>query len=318
MNVLLTGATGFVGRAVLERVSADSDIVASTAGRRLPRASGTKHTSVGDIGPDTDWRAALEGVGTVIHLAGRAHVMHDADPDPAEAFRRVNVHGTLNLARQAAEARVARFVFVSSIKVNGESTVAGRPFRADDEPGPADLYGLSKLEAESRLRELARATGMQYVVVRPPLVYGPGVGANFRALMTWLARELPLPLGNVQNLRSLVSVGNLADFLVTCARHSAAGNETLLVSDGEDLSTTDLLVRLASALGRRPRLVPVPLAVLRAGAALTGKRHLFTRLCGSLQVDVSKAAELLGWRPPLSVDEGLRLAAEQFLRDSGR
>ena len=226
MNVLLTGATGFVGRCVLEHMLHDETIAPSTAGRRATEARVAKHSVIADIGPRTDWRAALEGIDAIVHVAGRVHVMREAEPDADAAFRRVNVEGTINLARQGAEAGVRRLVFVSSIKVNGENTTPGRPFRPDDEPAPLDAYGRSKLEAERALRELARSTGMEVVVVRSPLVYGPNVGANFRAMMSWLDKGLPLPFGNVQNSRSLVGVDNLANFLLTCARHpgAAGGN----------------------------------------------------------------------------------------------
>jgi UDP-glucose 4-epimerase len=229
--------------------------------------------------------------------------------DPLEEFRRVNVQGTLNLARQAAAAGVRRFVFVSSIKVNGEATQLGQPFTADDAPAPLDAYGVSKMEAERGLREIARQTGMEVVIIRPPLVYGPGVKANFAAMMRWLKRGVPLPLGAIHNQRSLVSLDNLVDLLVTCITHPAAANQTFLVSDGADVSTTELLRRMGQALGRPARLMPVPVSWLKLAAAMVGKQDVAQRLCGSLQVDIEKTRRLLGWTPPLSLDQGLKRAA---------
>ena len=247
----------------------------------------------------------------MIHTAARVHVMHDAATDPLSEYRRVNVQGTLHFARQAAAAGVKRFVFLSSIKVNGEATQVGQTFMADDAPAPQDPYGISKMEAEAGLREISAQTGMDVVIIRPPLVYGSGVKANFAAMMRWLSCGVPLPLGAItHNRRSLVALDNLVDLIVTCITHPAAANQTFLVSDGEDLSTTDLLRRMGQALGKPARLLPVPPALLKLGAALLGKPELAQRLCGSLQVDISKTRQLLGWCPPLSVDEGLRRAAK--------
>jgi UDP-glucose 4-epimerase len=235
--------------------------------------------------------------------------MHDTAADPLTAFRAVNVEGTLNLARQAAAAGVKRFVFVSSVKVNGEATLPGQPFTADDAPAPLDAYGISKMEAEQALREIALQTGMEVVIIRPPLVYGPGVKANFAAMMRWLQRGVPLPLGAIHNQRSLVALDNLVDLIVTCLTHPAAANQTFLVSDGEDVSTTELLRRMGRAMGRPARLIPVPVSWLKLAAALVGKRDVAQRLCGSLQVDIEKTRRLLGWTPPLTLDQGLKKAA---------
>jgi UDP-glucose 4-epimerase len=235
--------------------------------------------------------------------------MQDTATDPLADFRRVNVQGTLNLARQAAATGVRRFVFISSIKVNGETTDLGYPFTADDVPAPLDdPYGVSKMEAEQGLRQIAAETGMEVVIIRPPLVYGPGVKANFAALMRAVQRGWPLPLGMVHNQRSLVGLDNLVDFIVTCITHPQAANQTFLVSDGKDLSTTELVRGMAKAAGMPARLLPVPLWVLQAGASLLGKGDAVQRLCGNLQVDISKARSLLGWVPPVSVEEGLRRA----------
>lgn len=265
--------------------------------------------ATGDLGPDADWRPALSGVQAVVHCAARVHIMADTSADPLAEFRRVNVDGTLALARQAAAAGVRRFVLLSSVKVHGEATAPGHPFHADDAPRPEDAYGLSKHEAEQALRHLAAETGLEVVVVRSPLVYGPGVKANFAQLMRAVALGVPLPLGALHNRRSLVGLDNLVDLLRVCLDHPAAANQTFLVSDGEDLSTTELVHRLGRALGRPARLLPVPAPLLRAGAALLGRRAAVDRLCGSLQVDIASTRARLGWTPPVSVDEGLRRAA---------
>jgi nucleoside-diphosphate-sugar epimerase len=310
-RVLITGGTGFVGRetsAQLAKCGIDvRRVVRESAQAPLP-ASGD--IVVSEIGPATDWSGKLEGVHAVIHLAARVHVMHDTSADPLTAFRAVNVDGTLNLARHAAAAGVKRFVFISSVKVNGEGTKPGYAFSEADVPAPLDPYGLSKHEAEEGLRRIARETGMEVVIVRPPLVYGPGVKANFAALMRAVKRGIPLPLGAVSNQRSLVALGNLVDFILTCTVHPKAANQTFLVSDGHDLSTTELVRGMARGAGVNARLLPLPVWTLRAGAGLIGKGDAVQRLCGNLQVDISKARQLLDWTPPLSVFEGLRLAAQ--------
>lgn len=318
MKVLVTGANGFVGGAVWRRLHGMGDVQAVGCVRRtvaFPEVDALV-ASVGDLSASTDWSSALSGVEVVVHAAARVHVMQDAATDPLQEFRRVNVQGTLQLARQAAAAGVRRFVFISSIKVNGEATQAGHPFTADDAPAPLDAYGISKMEAEQGLRELAAQTGMELVIIRPPLVYGPGVKANFQAMMRWLARGMPLPLGAIHNQRSLVALDNLVDLIVTCINHPAAANQTFLVSDGEDLSTSQLLRRMGQALGKPARLIPVPPALLKLGAASVGKPAVAQRLCGSLQVDISKTRQLLGWSPPVSVDEGLKKTAEGYLREA--
>jgi nucleoside-diphosphate-sugar epimerase len=244
--------------------------------------------------------------------------MNEEAADPLAEFRRVNVDGTLRLARQAAEAGVRRFVFVSSIKVNGEHSQPGQPFTADQIPAPGDPYGVSKCEAESELRALSQETGMEVVIIRPPLVYGPGVKANFLAMMRWLQRGVPLPLGGVtENRRSLVFLGNLVDLIVTCIDHPAAANQTFLVSDDEDLSTAVLLRRMAAALGRPARLIPLPAGLITLGAKLIGRPGIAQRLCGSLQVDIGKTKAVLDWSPPVSVDEGLRRTAAHWLATEG-
>lgn len=312
MTVLLTGATGFVGSAFYIRLIEDGIRVRTVARVIKPSASPAQliQPMFADLERAVGWHAALHGVSEVVHLAARAHVMDDQSANPLEAYRQVNVSGTLNLARQAAKEKVRRFVFVSSVKVLGEATEIGKPFTADDNPSPSDPYALSKLEAELGLRQIESETGMEVVIVRPPLVYGPGVKANFAAMMRLLARGTPLPLGAVWNARSMVALDNLVDLLVTCLKHPAAAGETFLVSDGEDVSTTELLHRTARAMGKRAFLLPVPVFVLRGGAALIGKRKVASRLCDSLQVDSTKTRRLLCWTPPLTLDQGLAKAVE--------
>jgi nucleoside-diphosphate-sugar epimerase len=303
---LVTGASGFVGQALVQQL-ARNNIPVRSAFRASDGVSGSS-IAVGDIGPDTHWAPALEGCDRVVHLAARVHVMNDKAIDQLTEFRRINVDGTLNLALQAAAAGVRRFVYLSSVKVNGESTSPGRAFTEADAPNPQDAYGQSKHEAEQGLRQLSADTGMEVVIIRPPLVYGPGVKANFASLMRAVQRGWPLPLGAVHNQRSLVALSNLVDFIITCITRPQAANQTFLVSDGQDLSTTELVRGMAQAAGVPARLLPMPVWALQAGASLLGKGDAVQRLCGNLQVDMSKARSLLGWVPPVSVEEGLRRA----------
>ena len=262
--------------------------------------------TVAGVDADTNWLGALEGQQVVIHAAARAHIMKDEATDALREYRRVNVDGTLNLARQAAEIGIRRFIFLSSIKVNGEQTPLGKSFTAGDAPAPQDSYGISKCEAERALQELASETGMEVVIIRPPMVYGPGVKGNFARLIMLLKKGLPLPLGAIHNKRSLVALDNLVDLIITCIDHPAAANQVFLAGDGDDLSTTELLRAVAEAMGSSARLVPVPAGLLMLAATLLGKKVIAQRLLGSLQVDITKARDLLGWEPQLSVEEGLK------------
>lgn len=304
--VAVTGASGFVGREVLATLAARGLAARAVLRRGVAAAALPDPVVVGEIGPRTEWAAALAGTRAVIHLAARVHVMDDVGKH--DAYHRVNAAGTERLAREAARAGVRRLVFVSSIKVNGEAT-ADAPFRESDPPAPADAYGASKAAAEAGLRRVAAETGLEVVIVRPPLVYGAGVRANFRALMEAVRRGVPLPLGRVRNRRSLVYVGNLADALVTALEHPAAAGETFLVSDGEAVSTPDLVRAIGRAVGRQARLLPVPVALLRAAGTLTGRGAAVERLTGSLVVDSSRIRSRLGWAPPFALEAGLAAAA---------
>lgn len=260
--------------------------------------------------------AQAEGVDTVIHCAARVHVMADKSPDPLAEFRKDNVDLALDLARSAADAGARRFIFLSSIKVNGEATTLGQPFTVGDTPAPIGPYAQSKYEAEVGLRKLGTETGLEVVIIRTPLVYGPGVRANFRSMMRWLLTGLPLPLGGLTNKRSLVALDNLVDLINICIDHPAAANRTLMVSDGDDLSTSELLQRLAEALGRSARLLPIPETWLARAAGVVGREDIHARICGSLQVDMSETRALLGWEPPVKVDDALRKTAQHYLRQA--
>lgn len=312
-KVLVTGASGFVGEALVFRLLLDKKFTPIAAVRGATRLQGLCPVVRFDL---TDSRALplLADVAVVVHAAARVHVMSEATEGALTEYRKVNVEGTVRLARHAAESGVKRFIFLSSIKVNGEGAASGVRYTADDVPAPVDPYGVSKLEAEQALQKLGLKTGMEIVIIRPPLVYGPGVKANFQSMMRWVASGVPLPLGGLGNQRSLVSVGNLVDLVELCITHPAAGGNTFLVSDGEDLSTTQLLRRMAAALHVRSRLLNVSSGLLRLGAYMLRRPAMAQRLCGSLQVDIQKTCRVLGWSPPESVDQALRTAANHFLQ----
>jgi len=323
-RILVTGASGFVGNAVVKRL-VESESVDCTGAIRTQNGCNKpleNQVVVAELERLTDWSSALQNQHIVIHTAARAHIMKDEVPDPLAEYRKVNVDGTLNLARQAAESGVKRFIFISSIKVNGEQTFPhpdplpggeGKVtcFTEQDAPAPEDAYGISKLEAEQGLQKLAAETGMEVVIIRPPLVYGPGVKGNFATLLRLVEKGLPLPLGAVHNKRSLVALDNLVDLIVTCLDHPAAANQIFLAGDGEDLSTTELLRCIAKAMDKPARLIPIPVGMLMFGATLLGKKAVAKRVLGSLQVDISKARDVLGWEPVVGVEAALEKAVNR-------
>lgn len=297
----MTGAGGFLGSSLclsLERHGFDFVRAVRSA------SVGANAVAVGDIGPDTDWASALQACHVVVHLAARVHVMHDVVADPLAAFRQVNTAGSIHLARQAAQAGVRRFVYVSSIKVNGEAT-SGRLFTEADPANPQDPYAISKYEAELGLWQVADDTGMELVILRPPLVYGPGVKANFYRMLKMVDKGIPLPFSSINNRRSMIYLGNLVDALIVCSTHPAAAGKTYLVSDGEDVSTPELLRRIAQAMGKQDSTWPVPQWMLHGMGRLVGKTAEIGRLTESLQVDSSAIREQLGWVPPYSMAQGL-------------
>lgn len=304
-KVLVTGANGFVGRHLCPYLLSQGYSVRAAVRQTQPDWTICEQLAVGDISASSDWSGALEGVDCVVHLAGRAHVMRELADAPLTLFRQVNVEASRRLAQQAAEAGVKRLVYLSSIKVNGERSTE-RPLRADDQAAPEDAYGLSKWEAEQALRAIAEQAELSLVIVRPVLVYGHGVKGNLQSLARWIRRGLPLPLGLVDNRRSLVSIQNLLDFLTTCLQHPAADGEVFLVADGDDLSTPELIRRLAQAMGVSSRLLPMPLSILRLIGKISGRSAAIERLCGDLQVDIEKNRQLLGWTPKVSVEAALK------------
>jgi nucleoside-diphosphate-sugar epimerase len=310
-KVLVTGASGFVGEALVFRLLVNKKFSPIAAARGATRLHGLCPVVPFDL-THAKLLPALDDVQVVVHAAARVHVMNETAGDALAEFRKVNVEGTVKLAECAAASGVKRFIFISSIKVNGESTIPGKPFKADDHPNPLDPYGVSKYEAEEALKRLSHDTGMELVIIRPPLIYGPGVKANFLSMLNWLNKGVPLPLGAIRNQRSLVAIANLVSLIVTCIDHPAAANQTFLVSDGEDVSTTQLLRRLSMALDRPARLLPVPESLLKLAASLLGKQAVAQRICGSLQVDISKNRELLEWTPPTNMDEAMRQTAGHY------
>lgn len=305
MRILVTGASGFVGQSLCASLHKGGYKVIAAA--RSENISNNNYVQkiVNSINGETDWSGTIANVDMVIHLAARVHVMNETASNPLEEFRKVNVSGALNLARQAAKSGVKRFIFVSSVKVNGESTHVGQLFRESDMPNPQDAYGISKYEAEQSLLKIAQETGMQVVIIRPPIVYGPGVKANFAKMIHMVKLGFPLPLGSINNQRSLVYVGNLVDFIMHCITHPHAANQIFMVSDGVDVSTTALLKACAKALGVETKLIPIPQKILEAMLKLVGKNMVAQRLFSNLQVDISKAQQLLGWTPPYTMEEGL-------------
>lgn len=311
IKVLLTGCDGFVGSALREVLLANAQYQLTTVGRRPSTQAGVRHFQL-ELNPTTDSSAALAHIDVVIHTAARVHMMNDQSADPLAEFRRVNTDATLQLARQAAAAGVKRFIFLSSIKVMGEAHPPGVPFSVSQQPVPDDPYGISKFEAEQALMQLAQHTGMEVVIIRPPLVYGPGVKANFRQLISVMARQWPMPLGLVKNQRSLVALPNLVDLIMCCLTAPAAANQVFLVSDGRDLSTPALMRAIAQALGKKAFLLPVPVILLRLAGRLTGRSAVIDRLTGSLQLDISHTINTLQWQPPVSIEQELKRTVAFF------
>ena len=306
-HALVTGANGFVGQTLCNTLKATGWNVRGV----VRKNAGAGDFLIPNIGPNSNWATAMEGVKCVVHLAARTHVLNDSSSDPMQAYRDINVAGTVSLTRAAAKHGVERFVFLSSIKVNGEHTV-NQAFTEHDAPRPEDAYGVSKYEAEQALWQIAKETGLAVTVIRPPLVYGPGVKANFLRLMHLVARRRPLPLASIKNQRSLIYLGNLVDAIVTCMEHPAAAGKTYLVSDSETVSTPELIRHMGTALGRKPCLLPAPLSLLGAGASLFGRSAEWGRLSSSLKIDSSKICNDLNWLPPFTLAQGLSLTAQWY------
>ncbi|MBF0466478.1 MAG: SDR family oxidoreductase [Nitrospirae bacterium] len=314
MNVLITGANGFIGRHLSKILFESEHVVKGTVRSRenlvfLPEKMDV--SVVDNIGPETDWRDVVKGIDVIVHLAARVHIMYETSDSPLQQFSNVNTAGTQRLALQAADAGVRRIIYLSTIKVNGEKT-GDKPFTENDKPAPGDPYSISKWEAEQSLSRLAQKSGLEFVIVRPPLVYGAGVKGNFYNLIRLINKGLPLPLASIENKRSLIYLGNLADAVMKCIDHPYAANKTFLVSDGEDLSTPDLIRKLSAALGKPNRLFPFPPALLRIGGTIVKRLNTVQRLTDSLTIDSAKIVNELGWTPPFTVNQGLKETAEWF------
>jgi len=316
-SILLTGAMGFIGAAIAADLKCSKYRVKSAVRAVSLHSNTNDQVPIADICSRTDWASALAGVNVVIHTAAHVHVMNDIARNTIEMFREVNTFGTLNLARQAAAVGAKRFIFISSIKVNGESTSLNHTFKYNDVCMPNDPYGVSKHEAEIGLQKIAVETGMEVVIIRPVLVYGPGVKGNFKSLINFVRNSIPLPLGNIKNKRSLVGLNNLVDLIITCIDHPSAANQTFLVSDDHDVSTTELLQKMGKAFGKKLFLIPVPVSILQFLGHIFGKSAEIDRLCGSLQVDIEHTKNTLNWKPPYTMEQQLSNIADSFSNKEG-
>jgi len=314
-KILVTGATGFIGKEVVNSLLAADKFQTVAIAVRKNIGFWDKRVVphlINNLEHNLDWSFALEGISTIVHCAARVHVMSDKSINPLKDYRQVNVKGTINLAHQAAQAGVKRFVFISSIKVNGETTNLGSPFTADDKPAPQDAYGISKHEAEKGLIEIADSSDMDLVIIRPTLVYGPGVKANFLSMINWINSGIPLPLGSINNKRSMVSLDNLVHFILVCLSHPKAANQIFLVSDDEDISITDLLHRIYKISGKPNRLIAISPKLIKIIATIVGRKDIAIRLCSNLQVDIKKSCLLLNWKPPYNIDKSLAKVIESL------
>ncbi|BBG90120.1 UDP-glucose 4-epimerase family protein [Aeromonas caviae] len=309
-KVIITGANGFVGSAAFNKISELEQYTVSGAVRHNTEKS--SFISIGDMNYETDWSNILRGQNVVIHTAARAHVMIDEAINPLAEYRRVNVEASVNLAKQAARAGVNRFIFISSIKVNGNGGERSRVYYHNDPPAPEDNYGISKAEAEVELKKIAEDTGMEMVIIRPTLIYGPDVKGNFNSLIKLVCWGLPLPLGAIHNCRSMVAIDNLIDLIVTCIDHPKASGQTFLVSDDQDMSTTELLEVMAHSFNKKAILIPIPAKLLHIAARLLGREAIVDRLCGSLKVDITHTKETLDWRPPVTMEQQLAKIVESM------
>ncbi|CDT94230.1 UDP-glucose 4-epimerase family protein [Vibrio coralliirubri] len=312
MNMLVTGSTGFVGSRIVELAKERDWAVIPVVRKQIEPL--TNSLVIPSIDASTDWSGAFEGVDCVVHCAARVHQMNETEQDALIAYRDINTLGTLNLAKQAAEAGVKRFVFVSSIKVNGELSEPNLPFEPNLKNTPQDPYGLSKYEAEVELAKLSKETGLEVVIIRPPLVYGPGVKANLLSMMRLIDKGIPLPFGAIKNQRSLVYLDNLSNLILTCCEHPSAPGYTFLASDDQDVSTTQLMQTIAHAMGKSPRLIPIPMSWIQAGSSVLNKQHIAQRICGNLQVEIGLTKDILGWKPPVSFEQGIKRTVEAYLK----
>lgn len=313
MRLLVTGSSGFVGHRLVEHSSLLGWDTLRHSRKEVLNEPGVSF--ICDIDKNTNWMPMLNDIDCIVHCAARVHQMDESPENAQKAYDAVNVEGTLNLARQAVDASVKRFVFISSIKVNGEYTESGFSFTQEVKSEPTDCYSISKYQAEQKLKELAEQTGLELVIIRPPLVYGPGVKANFLSMMYWIKKGIPLPLGAIKNRRSLVFIDNLVDLICVCCSHPKAPGHVFLVSDDHDVSVTYLLKSIAQAMNARSYLIPIPEAILTFGLTVMGKKTIAQRLCSSLQLDISETKDILDWTPPCSFEAGINATVNAYLKE---